>query len=70
MTKNKHVIAKCGHEVTATVSSNGEYLEVPDCCSFCEGEQTDPHKSGYCVRFACGETCIGCGDNENGSELR
>jgi len=26
----------------------------------------DTHKLGTCLRFANGETCIGCGDEENG----
>lgn len=32
-------------------------------------EHVNPHDSGYCCRYANGETCIGCGDAENGEKL-
>jgi hypothetical protein len=28
--------------------------------------EVNPHTLGYCCRYACGETCIGCGDEMNG----
>ena len=35
-----------------------------------ERDTVDPHQLGFCCRYACGETCIGCGDAENGIPLR
>jgi hypothetical protein len=29
----------------------------------------DTHNLGTCLRFANGETCIGCGDAENGAQI-
>ena len=32
-------------------------------------ENIDTHKLGTCLRFANGETCIGCGDDKNGDSV-
>jgi len=29
----------------------------------------NPHLLGFCCRYACNETCVGCGDSENGMPL-
>ena len=34
-----------------------------------QGDHLDTHKLGTCLRFANGETCIGCGDAINGTKL-
>lgn len=33
------------------------------------GDRRDTHKVGFCHRFAYGESCVGCGDQENGIAL-
>lgn len=47
MTLELHaVIAKCGHEVRASFSSEGECLDAPDCCAMCE-ELADIGRDDY-----------------------
>jgi hypothetical protein len=29
----------------------------------------NPHSLGFCCRYACNETCIGCGDESNGESI-
>ncbi len=36
MTHTETVQGKCGHDVQATVSEEGEFMNVPDCCESCE----------------------------------
>ena len=33
-------------------------------------DKVDPHKFGYCFRYAMDQTCVGCGDPENGKAIR
>lgn len=34
-----------------------------------EANDVNPHNLGFCCRYACNETCVGCGDSENGIPL-
>ncbi len=33
-------------------------------------KKVNPHNLGYCCRYASNQTCVGCGDAENGLPIR
>lgn len=62
-----------GTTLAIVVEGNGSFRYEP--CGQCSvsspavGDTVNPHELGFCCRFACGETCVGCGDAENGNPL-
>lgn len=32
-------------------------------------DRINPHNFGYCCRYAANQSCIGCGDEENGTPV-
>jgi hypothetical protein len=47
---------------------SGYVNTIHDCWEKPEPE-VDSHKLGFCIRYACGQTCVGCGDTENGGVI-
>jgi hypothetical protein len=49
--------------------SSGHLRRIAVETAMAEFEWVDPHKLGFCCRYAANETCIGCGDETNGQPL-
>lgn len=67
-----HQLRKAQEEVARMeqgLRASGYVNTIHDCWEPMPEPKVDSHKLGFCIRYACGQTCIGCGDPENGQDL-